>query len=387
MRKSVHKQNQTQNDGSRKAAPTPDSNTNAILQLQSIIGNQAVLNLLESQERNPDLEEDPQADKGEASLQDECDKDAALDAEFDEWIHYDPDKDAEETAIVNRINKEIFGPINRERNKIAADSFENTEAKKKAFPITGRPEINASPELMKLYDTPSYTRLHSTADEDIDTQRSIGLTQPLGDLSATGKMEGTTFGAISPPTTIWDYHGDAAKAAVGNLDTTVDSPDIKGNENISGYAEFKDSKGQRLFVPQLGFSRKPPIDTRQVMCKDVPVVKPGEAKRRGGPTGQNVTSSSLADIFHGGKHFFSTRKSPTITGKDKVLGYRSGPGKPPQWKSRQLPDDPDERKKIKKNLREQAEEFIKAKRKNHENLQQYYQQRAAFIAKYKDLLK
>ncbi|HMG73174.1 MAG TPA: hypothetical protein VK582_06690 [Pyrinomonadaceae bacterium] len=392
MREFVQKQDQTQKDNSigsarsEKVTPKPDMDTNTILQLQRTIGNQAVLRMLQSEEQYPDLEGDLDADKGEESLPHQCDDDAALDAEYDEWIHYDPDKDAEETALVNRINKEIFEPINQERNKIAADSFENTEAKKKAFP-TGRLEPDASPERQKLFDTFSYTWLHSATAEERDRQRSIGVTQPVGDLSATGKIVGHAFGTTSPVGTIWDYRGDEARAAGSELDTTIASSGIEGKDNVSGYAEFKDLKGQRVFVPQLGFGLKPSVDTRQVMCQAVPVVKSGRAKRLGGPTGQNVTGSSVGDILHGGKHFFGKGTSPTTTGNGEVLGQRSGPGKPVYWYFNQLPDDPDKRDEIDEAMRKKADAIMDAKRKNYEKLKQFYQKRAAFIAKYQSDLK
>lgn len=392
MRKFVQKQNQTQKDNSidsarsGKVTAKPAMNTNTILQLQRTLGNQAAVRILLSKDRYPELEGDLHADKSEESLPHQCDDDAALDAEYDEWIHYDPNKDAEETVLVNRINKEIFGPINQERNKIATDSFENTEAKKKAFP-NGRLEPNASPERQKLFDTLSYTWLHSTTDEDRDRQRLIGVTQPMGDLSTTSKIVGHAFGATSPVGTIWDYRGDKARVAGSEYDTTTDSTGIEGKDNISGYAEFKDLKGQRAFVPQLGFGLKPSVDTRQVMCQDVPVVKPGKAKQLGGSTGQNVTSSSVSDILHGGKHFFGKGNSPTTTGKGEVLGQRAGPGKSVYWYFNQLPDDPDKRNKIDEAMRKKANAIIDAKRKNYEKLKEFYQKRAAFIAKYQGDLK
>ena len=362
----------------------------------------------------------------EESLPHQCADDAALDAEYDEWIQYDPKKEAEEAELVNRINKEIFGPINQERNQIAADSFENFKAKKKAFP-TGILESGASPERKKLFDTLSYDWLHSATAEDKERQQKIGVTKPVGDLSATGKIVPHAFGEHSPPGTIWDYRGTRAQAigarsdATRNhgtaamnagtedtawwkdtawlssrgaeakipgseFDTTI-AADIEGQDDVSGYAEFR-SKDQRILVPQIGFGSKPSVDKRQVMCHEAPVERPGKKrKRRGGPTGQHVTSFSLRDLFHGGRRFFDKGTKPVITGKGEVLGHRSGPGKHVAWDFNKLPDDPDKRGKIDATMRETADKIMAAKRKSYENLKQYYLMRAAFIAKYRAYLK
>jgi hypothetical protein len=343
-------------------------------------------NVVMRQTASTEVEEAHETVGSEASLPHQCDDDAELDAAYEEWLNYDAAKDAAETALVNRINKEIFGPINQERNKIAADSFETTEAKKKAFP-TGTLEPGASLARQKLFDALSYRWLHSDTAEDKERQQSIGVTQPVGDLSPTGKAVGRTFGAPSPVGTVWDYRGDKAKTAGSAFDSTMDSSGIEGKDNIAGYAEFKDAKGQRVFVPQLGFGIKPQVDTRQIVCHDVLVVKPGRAKRIGGSTGQQVTSSSAGDLLHGGKHFLGKGTSPTTTGKGEVLGQRAGPGKPVYWYFNQLPQDEDKREKVNELMRKKADAIMDAKSKSYENLKQFYLSRAAFIEMYQDQLK
>jgi hypothetical protein len=315
----------------------------------------------------------------------QCADDAALDHEFEQWISYDAAKDAEETALVARINKEVFGPINQERNKIAADSFENTQAKKKAFP-KGLKEDTATPAQRALFNTPTYDWIHSDKPEDTARQLDLGLLHPAGDLAATGAVVPNRFRAPSPPHALWSYTGPLAAETKMDFDMTIDS-EVETQDNVSGFAEFKDTKGSQVFIPQLGFPAKPDVLRRQVMCGELPVVKPGRAKRLDGPTGQNVIGSSLLDLLHGGKHFFGKGTEPVITGKGEVLGFREGPDKPVHWFISSLPDDEKKRDAADKLMRKKADKILDEKRKKYERLKEFYLRRAEFIEKYKSYLK
>lgn len=355
---------------SAEVAPAIDT----LIELQQTAGNQALSRLFGGKS-DPEVLAPPC----------QCADDVALDHEYEQWIHYDAAKDAEETALVARINKEVFGPINQERNKIAADSFENTQAKKKAFP-TGILEPDASPARRALYSTHSYDWLHSDKPDDVEEQRDVGVMHPAGDLLPSGVVTPNRFGSKSPLGTIWDYSGTKANATSIDFDMSIGT-EVETESNVSGFAEFKDAKGSKIFIPQLGFPAKPAVDTRQIMCGELPVVKPGRAKRLGGPTGQNVIGSSLLDLLHGGKHFFGKGTEPVVTGKGEVLGFRAGPDKPVHWFISSLPDDEKKRDAADKLMRKKADKILAEKREKYERLKEFYLRRAEFIGKYKSYLK
>ena len=311
----------------------------------------------------------------------------------DQWIHYDPKKDADELALVRRINEEVFQPINQERNRIAADSFEVSKQKEAAFPARQLP-ANATAAQTQLFNRPAYQALHSTDPTDRDEQLLFGLSQPAGDFATTGRTQSHIFGGRAPPGTVWSYQGPKAQAVGFDLDHTNDFED---KDDVGGYAWFKDSMhpSQGIFIPQLGFGQKPPTDTRQIMCGAAPVSKPGLSRWIGGPRGQGVTKTRLRDLLHGGKHFLQTDRPEVITGEGAILGMRPESDKPIYWYHRyklpehdnEEPEGKDKRSEIYKGMANKADAVMKEKRANLENLKQYYMRRAAFIQQYRNRLK
>jgi hypothetical protein len=274
--------------------------------------------------------------------------------------------------------------------------------------------------------------MHSTSPDDQKRQIDVGLMKPATDFESTGAVQPHLFGEKAPVGTVWSYREDPG-SKLRNLrpdllplfhdehepdvstpfgkDWSFEDPegkfhdlgfdlspaphddhdhaasDVEGDLSIAGYREFKDAKGQRILVPQLGFGSKPHIDTRQLMCHDVPVIDPGLAKRRGGPKGENVVGSTLLEWLHGGKHFFDTDTEAETVGEGQVMGVRKAPGKPIAWYFSSLPADAEKRDKIDETMKTKADTLIKEKRNHHETLKAYYVARAAFIDKYKGLLK
>jgi hypothetical protein len=205
----------------------------------------------------------------------------------------------------------------------------------------------------------------------------------LGDISPTGLTAPHVFGEPAPPRTLWRYEEEWKIEESGAYPEGAEE-----DLSLSGYTEFQDSKlGQAVYIPQLGFGSKPQVDSRKIMTTQIPIVKPGRAKRVGGPTGQDVGGMSIFDWLHGGKHFLGKGTKPTTTGSDVVFGIQPGPGKPVRWSFHTLPDDEKEREKIKDKMQEDAEKVLAAKRKSYENLKSFYQDRAVFIKKYRSSLK
>jgi hypothetical protein len=346
-----------------------------------------------------------------------CEADLELDAQYKEWLEYDPVKDAEETALVARINNEVFGPINQERNRIADESYGVATEQENAFPANVLDFTTATEAQKTLFNAPSYKWLHRETDPESRGRRSdwFGSKQALGDLTFSGKVTPQRIGTHEPPHTLWSYKEDKPEAS--ELEKTA----------VSGYAEFKAPHGQTVFVPQLGFGWKPPVDKRQLMCKELPVVKPGRAKRtRRGRAGQRF-ARRLRRLFQGGR-------DPQQIGVGRIFGVRNGEdGRPAWWHAYNLPpfggdvveqpgpdaeypvqakdaaksddsvtgdSDADEpkhgrelpnllttRELIEKTMNNRALKLLAEKKKSYEALKTYYIARTAYIAQYQSFLK
>ena len=374
--------------------------------------------------------------------------DAQLEIDYKAEIdYYDSKADADETALVDRINQKVFGPINQRRRKKVEgyyqdylDSgkrdrqwlFEDPEVAKFAGgrgPYAGkfsqtsgysRQVAGGPPKAGSIwaYDSPTVLTANVTLPSGRVVPKGTDLTHDYLKTNFPSKIPGKTTLPKGPPpmvnnpdrTALDELLANASPPDVVRASTTPESAmrsiatmpastaPLASQESeaeklgqIAGYSEFKDTKKQSLWVVELGFPARPALDRHRIWGKNVEIIKPGVAERRGGMKGVHTERVN--------NYMFGEGTPPTSSGTmTEVFGVQQGERKKGgieflksaadpnaakiAWIFSAIAFDPPTKDMQFDTMSKRTEVIINKKTAALEAVRKYFADRKTFIAKY-----
>ena len=322
----------------------------------------------ETQDTEPEKNKHGLLEKPGQMVRERASEEMNMRSEFS-CLSIDPAQDAEEQALVKRINV-IFNDVNSDRLQYLLDYYEESLA----TPVAGTGAATALANQVGANHSVTSNGRSGNLYDDITTMEKFGHSAFEGDFQDTGKR---STKLPSGEHALHSYDESKHSSALFNAQQTETDIDLHAIP-IKEYARFEDARSRALYVPQYGFpERKPQFHPKEIYRGHIyePVYKTGVLNFTNPSKELRTTKTSLGDaLFRGG----AKRLKGKGNKKQKILGYRKVEG---FWigDSTNFQRLPENQKSL--------ETHLARNHKYYTEMQSYCDKRAQFIKDFQPFLK